>query len=329
MFAESAAPPLQDIRFECSFEERKRDNLLACRLAIAEKDLLRAQEAGDMNAIERAIRDVNRFRARSGLPCVPKLPAHVRDRSLQMPIGRLPNGSVLYHRGFGFEVGQSVVWQPAPGYPSRTGTAVQIFEYGRNPIVVFKPDDGVPFWASPFKLQPLVNELEQLMEPSIARSPAALRAAADLLIMPCSGMKLDRPAPAGELYTGVMWQSLRAYFRATGLAPTCMAIISAKHGIVLPDQVIEPYEQRMDEARAQELRRQAAEQAQRLAPLLDKRPARDVVIAGGRLYRGVALDVLAALKHRGLVEQSANVRCTEGGIGTQRAQLTAFLRASA
>lgn len=60
----------------------------------------------------------------------------------------------------------------------------------------------------------------------------------------CSGTKLDRPAPARELYAGnlfklsVRWVERRPF--------DAWAILSAKHGLVLPDEVIEPYDVMLD-----------------------------------------------------------------------------------
>jgi hypothetical protein len=65
------------------------------------------------------------------------------------------------------------------------------------------------------------------------------------VVIPCSGAKLDRPAPAGELYTG----SLHALARRTADALTAQGgtvlILSALHGLLTLDQVVAPYEQRM------------------------------------------------------------------------------------
>lgn len=61
-------------------------------------------------------------------------------------------------------------------------------------------------------------------------------------LIACGKAKLDHPAPARELYTGSLFRAARAYVEAT-----CdeWAILSAKHGLVLPDQVLAPYEQRL------------------------------------------------------------------------------------
>lgn len=55
----------------------------------------------------------------------------------------------------------------------------------------------------------------------------------------CSATKLDRPAPARELYVSPLFVKASAYAEAT-----CQRwyVLSAKHGLVKPDQVLEPYD---------------------------------------------------------------------------------------
>lgn len=61
----------------------------------------------------------------------------------------------------------------------------------------------------------------------------------DTFIVPCSATKGDRPAAARDLYQSV-------YFRQALAAAEAQAdrvlILSAKHGLIDPDQVIAPYE---------------------------------------------------------------------------------------
>ncbi|MFB6963482.1 DUF6884 domain-containing protein [Streptomyces sp. NPDC056309] len=87
-------------------------------------------------------------------------------------------------------------------------------------------------------------------------------AAGPVVVIPCSGPKLDRPAPAGELYTG----SLHTHARRTANALTAhggtVLVLSARHGFLPLDQVIEPYDHTWKDAGSvtvEELRAQAAE----------------------------------------------------------------------
>ena len=55
----------------------------------------------------------------------------------------------------------------------------------------------------------------------------------------CSSAKLSRPAPARELYTSPLFRKASTYAELT-----CARwfILSAKHGLLNPDQVVEPYD---------------------------------------------------------------------------------------
>jgi hypothetical protein len=80
--------------------------------------------------------------------------------------------------------------------------------------------------------------------------------AATVAVIQCSGAKLDRPAPAGELYTGTLHRLEAAAARSTGHRTV---ILSALHGIVDVDQVVAPYEQRIDQPGAIDVAELAAQ----------------------------------------------------------------------
>lgn len=61
-------------------------------------------------------------------------------------------------------------------------------------------------------------------------------------LIACGQEKLDHAAPAADLYTSRHFKAARAYVEATCDA---WAILSAKHGLVMPDRVLEPYDARM------------------------------------------------------------------------------------
>lgn len=71
-------------------------------------------------------------------------------------------------------------------------------------------------------------------------------------VIACGGEKLDRPAPARELYTGQMFRhtldnALRsAELDREGGRDARVLILSAQHGLVKLDEVLEPYDLRMD-----------------------------------------------------------------------------------
>ena len=63
-------------------------------------------------------------------------------------------------------------------------------------------------------------------------------------LIACGARKLDHAAPAGELYTGGLFTAAREY-----VSSSCdwWAILSARHGLVSPEQILEPYNMTMAE----------------------------------------------------------------------------------
>jgi len=59
-------------------------------------------------------------------------------------------------------------------------------------------------------------------------------------LVACGKAKLDHPAPARDLYTGTLFRFARAYCERTY---DTWYILSARHGLVLPEAVIAPYDQ--------------------------------------------------------------------------------------
>jgi hypothetical protein len=59
-----------------------------------------------------------------------------------------------------------------------------------------------------------------------------------IAIVACCGQKLDRAAPAGDLYISPLFKKAAAYARTFDR----WYILSAKYGLVHPDDVIEPYD---------------------------------------------------------------------------------------
>ncbi|MEU0074147.1 DUF6884 domain-containing protein [Streptomyces sp. NPDC006332] len=90
-------------------------------------------------------------------------------------------------------------------------------------------------------------------------SPAA---AGPVVVIPCSGLKLDHAAPAGELYVGKLHTHARRTADALTAHGGTTLVLSALHGFLPLDQVIEPYDHTWDDIGSitvEELRAQAAE----------------------------------------------------------------------
>lgn len=61
----------------------------------------------------------------------------------------------------------------------------------------------------------------------------------DYVVVGCGKRKATEPRPARDLYTGSLFTAARRYAEASFLP---WRILSAKHGLVDPDQVLEPYD---------------------------------------------------------------------------------------
>jgi hypothetical protein len=64
-------------------------------------------------------------------------------------------------------------------------------------------------------------------------------AARTVILLGCVKTKLDRPAPAKDLYCSTLWKRRRAYAETSGEP---WFILSAKHGLVDPEQQLAPYD---------------------------------------------------------------------------------------
>ena len=154
------------------------------------------------------------------------------------------------------------------------------------------------------------------------KKPAAdLPAKNRLVLMPCCDTKGPTKAPAMELYKGIFFQTFAGNVQ-DGAEPN-VVILSAKHGFISPTAEIEPYDQVMDKARADEML--ANLQAQMKGGDFPKN-IKDVLIVGGKEYQRVMRAAIAALQDEGIISQDATINATSGGIGEQRKQLGEYLR---
>lgn len=132
----------------------------------------------------------------------------------------------------------------------------------------------------------------------------------------CASQKLQRPAPARELYVSQLFKKTSAYAEAT-----CdrWYILSAKHGLVHPDAVVEPYDMRLgtNDGTSPPIHAWAAGVQEQMA----------AEFAG---LEGVTLVVLAGEQYRTILSVSpwpSEVPMKGLGIGQQLGWLTAQLNA--
>jgi cytoplasmic iron level regulating protein YaaA (DUF328/UPF0246 family) len=99
-------------------------------------------------------------------------------------------------------------------------------------------------------------------------------------LVACVRKKLDTPAPARDMYTSHLFRGYRHYAETRA---DIWYILSAKYGVLKPDQVIEPYEQTLNKMSKSERLAWADRVQQQLVELL---PAEaEVIFLAGTRYR--------------------------------------------
>ena len=138
---------------------------------------------------------------------------------------------------------------------------------------------------------------------------------ADLCLVSCVAEKLHSSAPAKNLYTSDLFRKMRTLVEAQGWP---WLILSAKYGIVDPEQVIEPYEKTLNTMRIAERRDWAEGCLVALGPHLAG--VTSVVFLAGARY----LEFLApALSDRGIEVHDPMARLP---IGKRKAWLNRAIR---
>lgn len=116
---------------------------------------------------------------------------------------------------------------------------------------------------------------------------------ADLCLVPCVKTKREVAAPARELYQSDYFRKMRDVVERTGWQ---WCILSAKHGLVEPDQVIAPYDKTLNKGMTVGERREWARSVMTaLEPRLSD--VRSVVVFTGKRYQEF---LTPALEERGI-----------------------------
>ncbi len=123
-----------------------------------------------------------------------------------------------------------------------------------------------------------------------------------LVVIPCAARKLDRPAPAGELYQGSYHRACRQTADALTADGGTTVILSGLHGILPLDRTVEPYEMRMGDPGSV-----TADQLRDQARTLGLANVHTVVVLAGARYVDAARQVwphaFAPLTGRGIGRQ--------------------------
>ncbi|MBV9026425.1 MAG: hypothetical protein JO362_22130 [Streptomycetaceae bacterium] len=190
---------------------------------------------------------------------------------------------------------------PATGRAAywRTWSLADHLAYAHRPTAPTAAQEPVQALAGPLQLslwpaevaphaerRPTVRPVTVTAEP-VTQTPGDLAqvvplrqpAAGPVVVIPCSAGKLDRPAPAGELYTGSLHTMCRKAADALTATGGTTLVLSARYGLVTFNQVIAPYELRIGEpgsVTVAELHEQAAR--------LHLADATDVTVLAGAAY---------------------------------------------
>jgi hypothetical protein len=98
-----------------------------------------------------------------------------------------------------------------------------------------------------------------------------------VVLVSCAKQKLIVKAPAKALYSSVLFKQSRAYAERNGDE---WAILSAMHGLVLPDRQLAPYECPMSHYTAEGKRMWAARTAEKIKARWPPETTKFIVLAG-------------------------------------------------
>jgi len=143
------------------------------------------------------------------------------------------------------------------------------------------------------------------------------RPAGHLLLLGCSDRKRDVKGqlPALDLYDGVNFRVLRSFLHERSWPPgLCIKILSAKYGLLDATELIETYDQRLDEATAREKNREVLK-------------ALDALDRPSSIFVNLGLDYLPAIKGIEDLFEKQRIIHAEGGIGSKMAHMKRWLNA--
>ena len=136
-----------------------------------------------------------------------------------------------------------------------------------------------------------------------------------MLLLGCSDRKrvIKGKLPALDLYDGVNFRVLRAFLHERGWPPgLCIKILSAKYGLIDATDLIETYDQRLDEATARKMNRKVVKS------LVHFGKPKSVFVNLGK-------DYLPAIDRIDRLFQKERIVHAEGGIGLKMAQMKDWL----
>ena len=124
--------------------------------------------------------------------------------------------------------------------PARSTTTTYLYKQLRP--VLSAPDGSTDEPRTP-RQRPVKKRTARTPGSDASASESVALPIADLCLVSCVAKKLPRSAPAKDLYTSDLFRKMRALVEAQGWP---WFILSAKYGLVDPEQVIEPYEKTLN-----------------------------------------------------------------------------------
>lgn len=126
----------------------------------------------------------------------------------------------------------------------------------------------------------------------LAESTTSLGATAgDVILVGCVQKKLAVPAPAKDLYVSTLFNKARAYAANAGVP---WFILSAEHGLVSPDEILEPYDLRLSKTSRQYRREWGQRVVGQLADVIGPIHGHTIEIHAGAAYTDATRDALRA-----------------------------------
>lgn len=104
-----------------------------------------------------------------------------------------------------------------------------------------------------------------------------------IALVSCVKQKRDRPAPARDLYVSTLFSLSRKYAEAHS---DRWFILSAKYGLVQPEQVIEPYEETLRDKRREDRRAWALRVHEQLRDVCVLHDGVTFIWLAGQTYQG-------------------------------------------
>lgn len=135
-----------------------------------------------------------------------------------------------------------------------------------------------------------------------------------MVLIACSASKLSHAAPARDLYASDLFRKSLAWAESLqDEGGKAIFVLSAKHGLVPLDRVIEPYDVALVNMTAPKRRVWAHAAWQHLSHHISE--GTDIVFLAGRLYRD---DLVARMLSNGVAPERIKVPLEGLGIGQQK-----------